>query len=209
MKTKHLKLILGVLLLLSICTMTSCGKFNDDPKYGRIQGIVTNFNTSEPLQGVNVTLSPTGLSAVTGSDGRYEFNNIQVGQYTVQGVKTGFDTNTKSIVVAENGVASGDMQLKPTVSGFRLSVEYLDFGNAFNTLSFKIINVSSTLPLSWEIMESMNWLTVTPQTGNLAGGQETTVQVEIDRKLIQQSTTANITVRTADQTVILPVSVSI
>ena len=206
MKKLNLKLALGVICVFALCLMTSCVK---EKSTGRIQGIVTNANTTEPIQGVNISLSPTGLSAVTGSDGRYEFNNLEVGNYTVQGVKQGFESNTKNISITAGNVSSGDMQLRPTVSGFRLNVEYLDFSTSFSQLQFKIINVSPTIPLSWEIMESMNWMTVTPSTGNLQGGQETTVTVNIDRSLISQSTTANLTVRSADQTVVLPVNVSV
>ena len=212
MKKANFNLILGVFLAFAVCMMTSCKKIDDitnPTKYGRIQGIVTNYTTNEPLQGVNISLSPSGLSAVTGSDGRYEFNDIEVGQYTVQGMKTGFETNTKSIVVTENGVASGDMQMRTATTGFNLNVEYLDFGNHFNTLTFKIINASTTTPMSWEIFESLNWLTVTPNTGNLQGGQEVTVMVNIDRSLITQSTSANLTVRSADQSIVLPVNVSV
>ncbi len=212
MRQQHLKPALGAVFALALCMTHSCKKIDDitDPtKYGRIQGIVTNYTTNEPLQGVNISLSPSGLSAVTGSDGRYEFNDIEVGQYTVQGMKTGFESNTKSIVVDENGVASGDMQLRPATTGFSLSAEYLDFGNHFSTLTFKIINASPTTPMSWEIFESLNWLTVVPNTGNLQGGQEVTLTVTIDRTLIYQNTTGNITIHTADMEKVLPVSVSI
>ena len=103
---------------------------------GRIQGIVTNANTTEPIQGVNISLSPSGASAVTGSDGRYEFNNLEPGNYTVQGVKQGYESNTKNISITAGNVSSGDMQLRPMVSGFRLNVEYLDFGPSFSQLQF-------------------------------------------------------------------------
>lgn len=196
----------------ALCMMTSCEKVEEitnPTKYGRIQGIVTDANTSEPIQGVNISLSPTGASAVTGSDGRYEFADLEVGQYTVQGMKTGYETNTKSIVIADDAVASGDMQLRPAITGFNLSVEYLDFGSHFSTLTFKIINRSTTTPMSWEIFESLNWLAVTPNTGNLQGGQEVTLTVTIDRSLIYQNTTGNITVHSADMEKILPISVSL
>lgn len=212
MKNQNLKLVMGIVFAFALCMVTSCKKIDDitnPTKYGRIQGIVTNYTTNEPLQGVNISLSPSGLSAVTGSDGRYEFNNVEVGQYTVQGMKTGFESNTKSIVVSENGVASGDMQLRPATTGFTLNVEYLDFGSHFSTLTFKIINASPTTPMSWEIFESLNWLTVTPNTGNLQGGQEVTLTVTIDRSLIYQNTTANITIHTANMEKILPISVSL
>ncbi|MBP5573668.1 MAG: carboxypeptidase regulatory-like domain-containing protein [Bacteroidales bacterium] len=205
MKRFYLKLTMGILIAF-VLGLISCTK---EKATGSIQGIVTNVNTSEPIQGVNISLSPTGASAVTGSDGRYEFHNLEVGNYTVQGMKAGFESNTKNISITAGNVSSGDMQLRPTVSGFRLNVEYLDFSTNFSQLQFKIINASATLPLSWEIMESMNWMTVTPSTGNLQGGQEATITVNIDRSLIPQSTTANLTVRSADQSVVLPVNVSV
>ena len=212
MRKQHLTLALGAVLALALCMMTSCKKVEEitnPTKYGKIQGFVTNYNTSEPIQGVNISLSPTGASAVTGSDGRYEFANLEPGRYTVQGMKNGFESNTKTITIVEDQVSSGDMMLKPVVSGFRLNVDYLDFGAVFNTLTFKIINASATLPLSWEIIESLNWLTVTPNTGNLQGGQEVTLTVTVDRSLLTHSTTGNVTVHSADMDVVLPVSVSL
>lgn len=206
MKKLHLKLALGVVFAIALCLVTSCKKENP---VGRIQGLVTNANTSEPIQGVNISLSPTGASAVTGSDGRYEFNNLEPGNYTVQGVKSGFESNTKNISVVGGGIASGDMQLRPAATGFRLNVDYLDFGANFTQMSFKIINVSATNALSWEIVESLNWLETSPSTGSIQGGQETTVNVAIDRSLLSQTTTANITVRSADQSVVLPINVTV
>ena len=202
---KKLNLILGIVCAFAVC-LVSCQK---EKTTGQIQGLVTNYTTNEPIQGVNISLSPTGASAVTGSDGRYEFANLQPGNYTVQGVKAGFESNTKNITITSGNTSSGDMQLRPAATGFRLNVEYLDFGNAFSDMSFKIINASANTPMSWEIVESLNWLETTPSTGNIQGGQETTVNVHIERSLLSQSTTANITVRSADHTVVLPINVTV
>ena len=206
MKKLHLKLALGIVFAFALCLVTSCKKENP---VGRIQGLVTNATTSEPIQGVNISLSPTGASAVTGSDGRYEFNNLEPGNYTVQGMKAGFESNTKNISIVAGGIASGDMQLRPAATGFRLNVDYLDFGTNFTQMSFKIINASASNAMSWEIVESLNWLETSPTTGSIQGGQETTVNVAIDRSLISQSITANITVRSADHSVVLPVNVTV
>ena len=194
---------LGIVFAL---VMASCTK---QETTGRIQGIVTNVITTEPIQGVNISLSPTGASAVTGSDGRYEFNNLIPGNYTVQGMKNGYESNTKNITISAGNVSSGDMMLRPATTGFHLNVQYIDFGSTFSQMQFKIINASTTQPMSWEIMESLNWLTATPSTGNLQGGQETTVNLNIDRSLIPQSISANITVRSADQSVVLPINVTV
>ena len=207
MKKSSIQLALGVVLAF-VLLMTSCAK-EKTPTTGRIQGIVTNSITNEPIQGVNISLSPTGLSAVTGSDGRYQFNNLEPGQYTVQGMKAGYESNTKNITIVADNISSGDMTMKPMVSGFTLNVQTLDFGESFSQLQFKIINASSVMPLSWEIEESLNWLTATPNSGNLQGGQETTVSVNIDRTQIQQSITANIIVRSNDQSNVLPVNVTV
>ena len=205
---KTYKSIIWILLAASYCMLVSCVK-EIEITVGSIQGIVTNAQNNEPIQGVNISLSPTGLSAVTGSDGRYEFTNLAAGQYTVQGVKSGFESNTKNITIVAGNVSSGDMMLTPEVSGFRLNVEYLDFGINFSQLNFKIINTSTSLPVDWSITESLSWLTVTPSSGHLNAGQEVAVMVSIDRTLIEQSTTANLTVAGADQTVVLPVNVSV
>lgn len=204
---KKMKLVMGVVLVLALGLFsTSCKK---EVATGKIQGLVTNYATSEPIQGVNISLSPTGASAVTGSDGRYEFNNLEPGNYTVQGTKSGFESNTKNISITSGNVSSGDMQLRPAATGFRLNVDYLDFGTNFTQMSFKIINVSTTNAMSWEIVESLNWLETSPSTGSIQGGQETTVNVAIDRSLLSQTTTANITVRSADHSVVLPINVTV
>ena len=202
---KKMNLFLGIICAFVVC-LVSCTK---EKATGRIQGIVTNMNTTEPIQGVNISLSPTGASAVTGSDGRYEFNNLEPGNYTVQGTKSGFESNTKNITITSGNVSSGDMQLRPAATGFRLNVDYLDFGTNFTQMSFKIINVSTTNAMSWEIVESLNWLETSPSAGSIQGGQETTVNVAIDRSLLSQTTTANITVRSADHSVVLPINVTV
>ncbi|MBO6027246.1 MAG: carboxypeptidase regulatory-like domain-containing protein [Bacteroidales bacterium] len=189
-----------------VCLLTTCNK---EVTVGSIQGIVSDASNNEPIQGVNISLSPTGLSAVTGSDGRYEFMNLEGGQYTVQGVKTGYESNTKNITIVAGNVSSGDMTVTPEITGFRLNVDYLDFGTGFSSLNFKIINTSTSLPINWSITENMDWMTTTPSSGNLNAGKEVAIVVTIDRDLIDQSTTANLTVAAGDQTIVLPVNVSV
>ena len=193
-------------LILVTCLVYSCEK---ETNVGSVHGFVSNSSNGEPIQGVNISLSPIGLSTATGSDGRYEFVNLQAGQYTIQAMKEGYESNTKNITVVAGNVSSGDMTLKPEVAGFKINVEYLDFGTNFSQLSFKVINTSTSLPVSWSITESISWLTATPSSGNLGAGQEVAVMVNIDRTQIEQSTTANLTIEGADKTVVLPVNVSV
>ena len=112
MKKSSFNLLIGVICAFVLCLMPSCKK---EKAVGKIQGIVTNVTTNEPIQGVNISLSPIGLSAVTDSEGHYEFINLEVGQYTVKGEKEGFETFTKNVTIVANQVSSGDMKLKPIV----------------------------------------------------------------------------------------------
>lgn len=199
------KLALFALCALSLCLLTTCVK---EIALGSVQGIVTDATTNEPIQGVNISLSPTGLSSVTGSDGRYEFKNLEAGQYTVQATANGYESNTKSITIVQGNMSQGDMTLKPEKVEFKLNVDYLDFSTHFSQLSFKIINTGS-LPFSWNITESLEWLTVTPSSGSLDGGHEVAVLVEIDRDLIEQSVSSSITIAGDDKNVVLPINVSV
>ena len=109
MKKANFNLILGVFFAFAVCMMTSCQK---EKAVGKIQGLVTNANTNEPIQGVSISLNPTGASVVTSSDGRYEFSNLEAGQYTLQGEKSGFEKVTKTVTVTAGNVLSCDMQLQ-------------------------------------------------------------------------------------------------
>lgn len=200
------KVALFAMCALSLCLLTTCVK---EISLGSVQGIVTDATTNEPIQGVNISLSPTGLSAVTGSDGRYEFKNLEAGQYTVQASAEGYETNTKNITIVQGNFSQGDMTLKREIAGIKLSVEYLDFGTNFSQLSFKITNTSNSLSVNWNISESVEWLGATPTSGNLGPGKEVAVLVTVDRSQIQQSTTANLTVTGADQSIVLPINVSV
>ena len=48
---------------------------------GTICGTVKDSQTSEPLSGCNVLLQPTGMSAITETNGYYVFRNLDPGEY--------------------------------------------------------------------------------------------------------------------------------
>lgn len=71
-----------------ICTfcifnIVSCTK-DEEVTTGIITGVITDItNANEPIAGATVTVSPTGLSKTTGSDGRYEFPETEAGTYNL------------------------------------------------------------------------------------------------------------------------------
>ena len=114
-----LRLALSVIIAFTMCMMTSCVKENATT--GQIQGIVTDANTNEALQGVSISLSPIGLSAQTDNNGHFEFTNLEPGQYTLQAEKSGFENSTKNVTVVAGNTTSGDMQLQAVGSNVILT----------------------------------------------------------------------------------------
>lgn len=91
---KTIFLLTGILLLcLMLC---SCSK-TEHNTYADIYGIVSDAATGSPVSDATVMLSPGGKTQLTGSDGRFEFSEVEAMQYTVTVQKTGYQTNRKII----------------------------------------------------------------------------------------------------------------
>ncbi|MDR0414251.1 MAG: carboxypeptidase-like regulatory domain-containing protein [Prevotellaceae bacterium] len=93
-------------MLLSVAC-SSCSE-DEISLYATLYGVVTDTETNEPVSGVAVTLSPGGRSHTTGSDGAYEFANLDAQQYTITVQKSDYSTNRKTVtaVAAERTEAN-------------------------------------------------------------------------------------------------------
>ena len=91
---KTVFLLTGILLLALMAG--SCSKKEYDT-YAGLYGIVSEAATADPVGGVSVILSPGGRTQVTGTDGRFEFNDLDPQQYTITVQKTGYQTNRKTV----------------------------------------------------------------------------------------------------------------
>ncbi len=91
MKTlKRVVLFLGILML-GACTPIDIDMFST------VCGTVIDADSTNPIEGVSVVLSPTGKNAITGTDGYFEFSNLEALQYTITVQKAGYSTNRKTI----------------------------------------------------------------------------------------------------------------
>ena len=104
---------------------------------GAIYGIVNDADSGEPVSGVHVVLNPGGKTTNTGSDGRYEFQDMEPGQYTIQISKNGYKTNTKRISVVAGEEASGDMMLERGEARIKLSTGSLSFAKGGDVQDFR------------------------------------------------------------------------
>ena len=130
-----------MLLLLAIGACTS----SEEEIIGSIYGKVTDSKNGKVLQGVTITLIPGGLSRTTGSDGTYEFLDLEAKQYQVQAQKMGYVTDTKSVNVLVGQAASGDMRLTPEKKDAEITItpSSLNFGTTQEEMSvLSLIHIS-------------------------------------------------------------------
>ena len=100
--------------LFAVLAMLFAGCTEDEyTLFGTVIGTVTDAVSGEPIGNVTLTLSPTGKSTTTGSDGNYEFTDLQANQYKIQARHHDYKTDTKTVDVLAGETVRGDMQLTP------------------------------------------------------------------------------------------------
>ncbi|MCR5191937.1 MAG: carboxypeptidase-like regulatory domain-containing protein [Bacteroidales bacterium] len=92
---------------------TSCTKTEYDI-YSNISGTVIDVDNGEPIAHATVTLSPSGINTYTGSDGQFDFTEIDAQQYTITVQKTGYETNRKTITAPAGETVKVSMTMKKT-----------------------------------------------------------------------------------------------
>lgn len=80
-----------VALVCAACSKTEYSVFS------RLYGTVSDQSIGNPVSGVNVVLSPSGVTKITNDDGYFEFQDLAPQQYTITVQKLGYITNRKSI----------------------------------------------------------------------------------------------------------------
>lgn len=105
-----------IISVLAICLtlfvgLNSCSKDDDYEIFCTLHGIVTDDTTGECIPGATVTLSPGGRTQTTGSDGRYQFSEVDAMQYTVTVQKPGYNTNRKIVTVISGESTEANVSL--------------------------------------------------------------------------------------------------
>ena len=208
MKTKSIKFLC---MLFSILMLSACAK-DEETFTGNILGKVTDSSTGEVLQGVTVTITPTGTSRTTGSDGYFEFRDLDPKQYEIQARKSGYTTNNKSVTVVTGRDVSGDIQLTPIAQDgkLELSVSSLNFGSQNSSLSFSIQN-NGNKKFNWNIsgLDKIDWLSVSPTTGTLAAGKSNAVTVTLKRERITEYKEATLIVNADNESLPLKITAEV
>lgn len=88
-----------IVLLAAICLpmlFSSCAKKVVNTSIS-IYGTVVDADTNAPIQGVLLTLMPSSKNRYTGSDGSYEFDDLNAQQYTITAQMGGYKTDRKTV----------------------------------------------------------------------------------------------------------------
>ncbi|MDR3236053.1 MAG: carboxypeptidase regulatory-like domain-containing protein [Prevotellaceae bacterium] len=198
---ENISLMKKIIILMMIAAFLSgCDKEKEETS-GGIYGVITDKSIGEPVPTVNVQITPSGKSTVTGSDGGYEFTDLTPDSYTLQINKEGYKPATKDITVTAGKIANGHILIERIPAVVTVDRELLDFGEnaGVNTLSFSLVN-SSREDLSWKIEQNCLWIKeIKPVSGTLQSTKTETVTVVIDRdKLAGGNNETKLIVSTSD-----------
>ncbi len=177
----------SLIVLFTIVLLSSCAKDEVNP-FGNIYGVVVNSNTSEPIQGARVTLTPTGKSTVTGNDGSYEFVDLEAGSYKVTVQADGYSSTVKNVTVVAGERAIGDVSLsaKPQNTKLGIDKDIVLFTKSIKTATINIKNLGNSGNIDWTITNVPSWLTVSPQQGSTGVGKETAVALSLNSSFTGQ-----------------------
>ena len=187
---RSLYFVFGLLLVCSI--YQACAP---EELPGSIYGTVVDKATGEPIKSAGVELSPSGLKTVTGSEGQFEFTELDPGKYTLIITKTGYmDGVSHTIEVKPGQQAKGDVQIEQIPPALKVVDENnedlleLHFGDAEADVarSFNIYNDGAE-KLSWEIVKTAIWIdSISKTTGELAPNAKQAVVVTINRNKLEE-----------------------
>ena len=197
-------IFVAMLLIASAAIWFGC-KDKEEEYTGSISGIVTDKATGEPIKNAGVELKPSGKNTVTGSDGQFEFVEIELGEYTLVATKTGYnDGESSKITVSAGQTAHCDIQMEKLPPALKVTddagneISEIDFGEETDVRMkpFSIFN-NGTQTLEWEISWTAEWIEeISKTSGTLNAGATQSLNMKIDRSLLQSgmnTTTVSIT----------------
>lgn len=184
---KSIIITLTILVLLVV----GCKKKKDETiSPGSIYGTVTDKATGDCVPTAGVELMPKGLKTVTGSDGSFQFTQIDPGDYNLYVTKAGYqDLKSSTITVNPGETAKGDVQIEKLPASLQIldnngdPITELNFGGDAGIISktFKIYN-KGTESFRFEINKYVDWIeSIIPQTGTVPVNGNCPIVLKINR----------------------------
>ncbi len=174
----------GVLFLSIIAGILFSCKPQEIILHGDISGLITDAETSQPIEAASVKIINTNDSTGTGNDGSFLFKNLTPGLHEIKASKQGYDSIKQNIEV----VSAETNQIAISLNGIpvpRAAVTFLDFGLDSTSLRFSISNLG-TGKFVYFITPSQDWITLSPLTGNITN-DTINIKVTINKTGLSQN----------------------
>ena len=192
--------------LAGIMCFLSCAKDVQDLT-GCLHGIVSDYaQPNMPLAGVSVTVNGKGLSKTTGSDGRYEFVDLDPGTYTLSASADGYQATTKQVTIYAGQTANCDFQLSKAGSQVTVSPLTLAFGTDIDQLNFSITNQNSS-SIQYSVTGYPSCLSVSPASATVAAKGTQTVTVRVNRDLVDKDIATSLLVNVGSDSYAVSVTI--
>lgn len=180
---------------------SSCVKQEPDI-WGTISGVVKDVQTNQPLEGVKVTVTATGASQITNSDGQFTFDNLDATEYSLSFEKAGYFTLTQKVTVLAGETATAQVQLKKNLLGIDVTPTVLDFGVGSSSMNITV--TAQTGSVYFTAASNSGWLSVSPKSASVS--TSTILQVLVTRgSLSPGSYEGAITITANGESLLIPV----
>jgi len=170
--------VLSISILIGMI-LYSCDPPTEAETTGSIEGIIYDASSSQQLGGVTVTTEPITSSKITDTNGGFFIEGVEPETYTLQAAKSGFNTNSTTVLVIAGETTTADLQLEPLAPELSVSTDLLNYGTSATNLTFTITNTGIGV-LTWNVISSANWIAVNPAHGSTESESDV-VSVTVDR----------------------------
>lgn len=159
-----------------------------------IYGTITDYATGDPVINANVQLRPSGETTLTGFDGRYEFNDIAKGNYSISVSKVEYtDLIDDYVITVDSRMMRRDVQIKKLPAYLQIvdnnlnEINLLDFAAEATSKQFVIFN-AGPIEISFNVSTTCKWISdLSTKSGTIPSGGTVSVIVAIDRAKLQNT----------------------
>lgn len=171
--------LLGVVSLAGCLETATDEKENVADDSGVICGFVFNIETDAEINGARVTLSPGDVTCKTGSNGYFEFDDLNSGTYKVTATADGYDGIYRQLTIKSGREYVCDFPLRAiyNASAEVSPSEGLDFGRGKNVLAVTLKARGGILAYHAELEGNPAWVSLEKNDGTIPDYEKTS-QVE-------------------------------
>lgn len=198
------------LVAVALLSIVGCAK-DEVETTGTITGFISDFShPGEAVQGATVVLSKSGATRTTGADGRFEFNDVEPGTYTISVSAHNYKSQSKQVTVTAGQTANCDVQLAPSAvsESVEISPVNLVFGKGVEQLAISITNNGSS-DLQYTVSNAPDYVEISPVSGTVAARSKQAITVHIkERSSITSDRSGQFTINYGNNSQIVSLSVT-